>query len=89
MENGEFKDILCVPNLSSNLLSIYQISHYRGGNKVEFLPDSVMVQNIKHDSLVVVDKVNHDTRLYSFSHFVPKSPSHPLLTNSKIKLWHE
>ena len=43
MENGEFKDVLYVPNLSSNLLSIYQITHYGGGNKVEFLPNSIMV----------------------------------------------
>ena len=83
MENGEFKDVLYVLNLSSNLLSIYQITHYGGCNKVEFLPDLVMVQNLKDDSLVVVGKVNHDTRLYSFSHFVPKSPSHVLLTYSQ------
>lgn len=90
MEDGEFKEVLYVPNLSSNLLSIYQITHYGGGNKVEFLPDSVMVRNFKDDSLVVVGKVNHDTRLYSFSHFVPKSPSHALLTysQSKRKLLH-
>ena len=25
MENGEFKDVIYVPNLSSNLLSIYQM----------------------------------------------------------------
>ena len=43
MENGEFKDVLYVPNLSSNLLSIYQITHLGDGNKVEFLLDSVMV----------------------------------------------
>ena len=91
MENGEFKDVLYVPNLSSNLLKIYQITHYGGGNKVEFLPNSVMVWNLKDDSLVAVGKVNHDTRLYSFSHFVPKSPSHALLTQSQSqsKLWHE
>ncbi len=82
MENGEFKDVVYVPNLSSNLLSIYQITHYGDCNKVEFLPDSVMVCTLKDDSLVAVGKVNHDTRLYSFSHFVPKSPSHALLTQS-------
>ena len=50
-----------------------------------------MVENLKDDSLVTIGKVNHDTRLYSFSHFVPKSPSHALLTQSQSqsKLWHE
>ena len=43
MENGEFKEVLYVPNLSSNILSIYQITHLGDGHKVEFLPDSVMV----------------------------------------------
>ena len=81
MENGEFKDVLYFPNLSSNLLSVYQITHLGDGHKVEFLLDSGMVHNLRDDSLVVVEKVNHDKRLYSFSHFVPKSPSQALLTH--------
>ena len=91
MENGEFKDVLYVPNLSSNLLSIYQITHLGDGHKVEFLPDSVKVHSLKDDSVVAVGKVNHDKRLHSFSHFVPKSPSQDLLTqsHSQTKLWHE
>ena len=75
MENGEFQNFLYVPYLSSNLLSIYQITHLGDGHRVEFLPDSVQVHSLKDNSLVVVGKVNHDKRSYSFSHFVPKSPS--------------
>ena len=41
MENGEFQNVLYVPNLSSNLLSIYQITHLGDGNRVEFLPESI------------------------------------------------
>ena len=91
MDNGTFENVLYVPNLSANLLSIYQITHYGDGKKVEFLPDSVVVKEIKDDALVAVGQANHNTRLYSFSHFVPKSPSTILLThsNSKSKLWHE
>ena len=89
--NGVFKDILHVPNLSTNLLSIYQITHYGCGKKVEFLPDTVVVKNLKDDSMVVVGKENHETRLYSFSHFVSKSTSLAFLThsNTQSKLWHE
>lgn len=41
--------------------------------------------------MVEIGKANHETRLYSFSHFVSKSTSIALLTqsNSQSKLWHE
>ena len=34
MENGEFQNVLYVPNLSSNILSIYQITHLGDGHRV-------------------------------------------------------
>ncbi len=88
LENGVFKDVVHVPNLRTNLLSIYQITHYGCGNKVEFLLDLVVVKNLKDDSMVAIGKANHDTRLYSFSHFVTKSTSLALLSpsNSQSKL---
>jgi len=91
LENGIFTNVLHVPRLSTNLLSIYQITHYGSGNKVEFFPNTVVVKNLQDDSMVVVGKENHETRLYSFSHFVPKSTSLALLTHSNIqsKLWHD
>ena len=50
-----------------------------------------MVKNLKDDSMVAVGKANHEKRIYSFSHFVPKSTSLALLThsNTQSKLWHE
>ena len=50
MDNRAYKDVLYVPNLTSNLLLVYQITHYGGRNKVEFLPDLVVVKSIKGDS---------------------------------------
>ena len=82
METGEFKDVLYVPNLSSNLLSVYQITHLGDGHKVEFLPNSVQVRSLKDNLVVVVGTVNDNKRLYTFSHFVPESPSQALLTHS-------
>lgn len=51
----------------------------------------MQVRSLKDDSLVAVGKVNDNKRLYTFSHFVPKSPSQALLTHStsNINLWHE
>ena len=50
-----------------------------------------MVKNLQDDSMLVVGKANHETRLYSFSHFVPKSTSLALLThsNTQSKLCHD
>ena len=91
MDDGTFENFLYVTNLSTNLLSIYQITHYGNGKKVEFTPDSVVVKELDDDALVAVGQVNDNSRLYSFSHFVPSSPSRALLThsNSESKLWHE
>ena len=72
-KSGAFKDLLYVPNHTSNLLSVYQISHYGGGEKVEFLPDSVVVKRIKDESMVSIGEANHDSRIYTFSSFVYKS----------------
>jgi len=36
--NGHFNDVLCVPSLSCNLLSIYQITHSGEGKTIEFSP---------------------------------------------------
>ena len=58
MEYGELKNVLYVPNLSSNLLSMYQITYLGDGHRVEFLLDSVKVHSLKDNSLVVVGKVN-------------------------------
>ena len=40
------------------------------------------MHSLKDNSLVAVGKVNNHKRLYSFSHFVPKSPSSALLHTS-------
>ena len=34
VDNGHFNDVLCVPSLSCNLLSVYQITH-SGEGKIE------------------------------------------------------
>jgi hypothetical protein len=38
VENGHFSDVLCVPKISCNLLSVYQITHSGEGKTVTFTP---------------------------------------------------
>ena len=56
-----FHDVLCVPSLSSNLLSIYQITHTGLGKQVEFTPDSVEIHELHNDSIIVVGRVDHQS----------------------------
>lgn len=76
IQDGTFNDVLYVPSLSANLLSIYQISHSGSGKIVEFTPDSVFIRDSMTGGIVAIGKVDLSTRLYSFSHFDPTLPEH-------------
>ena len=43
IEHGRFKDVLFVPSLASNLLSVYQMTHTRSPKRVIFGPGSVEI----------------------------------------------
>jgi hypothetical protein len=45
--NGHFNDVLCVPSLSCNLLSVYQITHPGEDKTVEFSPHQVVIKDLK------------------------------------------
>jgi hypothetical protein len=47
VENGHFNDVLCVPSISCNLLSIYQITHSSEDKTVEFSPHQVVIKDLK------------------------------------------
>ena len=34
LNNGQFKDVLCVPNFSNNILSVYQINNLSEGKSI-------------------------------------------------------
>jgi hypothetical protein len=44
VDNGHFNDVLCVSSLSSNLLSVYQITHSGEGKTVELSPHQVVIK---------------------------------------------
>jgi hypothetical protein len=47
VDNGHFNDVLCVPSLSCNLLSVYQITHSGEGKTIEFSPHQVVIKDLK------------------------------------------
>jgi hypothetical protein len=79
------------PRCLTNILSIYQITHSGSGRKVEFTPDSAVITDISTGSQLAHGIADHGSRLYFFSHFVPKYISTVFLSqyNDISRLWHE
>ena len=67
LEHGRFKDVLFVPSLASNLLSIYQMTHTRSPNRVIFGPESVEITDISTGSIIAKGIANHASKAYDFS----------------------
>lgn len=61
---GTFEDILCVPPWSTNFSYIYQINHIGYGNPVEFTLDVLVISKMCNRSIVVVAKIDHQSKLY-------------------------
>ena len=70
MGEGTFNDVLCVPSLTTNILSIYQITHGAQGKIVEFTPDYVYIRDMETRDVIAMGVVDHTSCLYSFAHFV-------------------
>jgi hypothetical protein len=68
--NGHFNDVLCVPSLSYNLLSTYQITHSGEGKIIDFSPHQVVIKDLKDPKHVLANGIANDiTRLYKFENF--------------------
>jgi hypothetical protein len=86
-----FINVLHVPLFSINILSIYHITH-SGTRKASGVHSRFNSDFRDFDgSKVAVGVADHQSRLYVFSHFIPKYPSVVLLThvNEVNRLWHE
>jgi hypothetical protein len=57
LDDGHFNDVLCVPSLSCNLLSIYQITHSGEGKTIEFSPHQVVIKDLKDPKHVLATEL--------------------------------
>jgi hypothetical protein len=67
LHNGNFENVIHVPNLSMNILSIYQITQI--GIRFEFTSDSIIVLDMHDSSIIAVGELDHKSRLYKFTKF--------------------
>jgi hypothetical protein len=92
VDNGHFNDVLCVPSLSCNLLSVYQITHSGESKIVEFSPHQVVIKDLKDPKHVIATGIVDDiTSLYNFDIFGSSYFSSVFVAHSDDlrKLWHE
>jgi hypothetical protein len=90
LTNESFKNVLDVPKLSVNLLSVYQMKNYGTRKKVIFKHDAVDIYDMQTNSRVATSEVNNQSRLYKFSKFIEPN-SALLLTHAdeSSRIWHE
>ena len=73
LEHGKFKDVLYVPSLAANQLSVYQMTHTSSPKRVIFGHDSLEITDISTGNIIVKGDANHASKAYEFSHFMPFS----------------
>ena len=71
LEHGKFKDVLYVPSLAANMLSVYQMTHTGPPKRVIFGPNSVEITYISIGNILVKGVANHASKAYDFSQFLP------------------
>ena len=71
LDHGQFNNVLYVPGLSSNLLSVYQMTHIRSPKKVIFSLDYVEITEILNGKFIAKGVFYHTSKVYKFFHFLP------------------
>jgi hypothetical protein len=90
LTNGSFENVLHVPKIYVNLLSVYQMTNSSTGKKVVFTPNAMDIYDMQTNSKVSTGEVNHQSRLYTFYKF-SEPDSSLLLTHAdeSSRIWHE
>ena len=73
LEDGYFNNVLFVPYLREKIFSVYRMTHTSESKRVTFTPDTVDIAEISTNKVVALGFVDHQARMYKFSHFLPYS----------------
>ena len=71
IDDGYFNNVLFVPDLEVNILSMYQMNHNGEKKRVTFTPKTLGIVEISTNKMVALGFANPQTRMYTFSHFIP------------------
>ena len=82
LDHGYFNDVLYVPDLVANFLSVCQMTHTRESKRVTFTPDLVEIAEISSNQVVALGYADHQARMYKFSKFLPNSSGKALLSHA-------
>ena len=87
VRNGIFKNVKLVPQLSTNLLSVFQIANQE--YKIEFYNDKCLVKDVNNNyKVVAIGKVENG--LYKFQEFIENKDVCAIAKYDDVsRLWHE
>ena len=68
LDHGSFNNVLYVPGLSSNLLSMYQMTHTGSPKKFIFSHNEVEITDILNGKFIEKGVFDHTSKVYNFSH---------------------
>ena len=91
LDHSSFNNVLYVPGHVSNLLLVYQMTHSGSPNNFVFTPNDVEIIEILNGRVIEKCFVDHSSKVYKLSHFMPFSNPSALLNhaNESRKLCHE
>jgi hypothetical protein len=90
LTNRSFENVLHVPKILVNLLSMYHMKNCETRKKFIFTPNAMDIYDMQTNSMVSTSEVNHLSRLYTFSEFI--DPDFSLLlthVDESSRMWHE
>ena len=86
LDHGNFNNVLYVPGLSSNLLSVSQMTNNESPNKFIFSPNEFEITYIWNGKFIENGVVDHTLEISKFSLFLPYSNPSALLTHANEEI---